>query len=308
MTGATGTLGRAVLSLARGRNVDVRAQVRDASRASAVRALGVEPVVISLFDDDARLSAAVEGSEAVLHLATRIPPINRWREGSAWAENDCIRREGTRNLVRACLAAGIATFIYPSVTVVYPDRRSEWIDAASVPPERAALTESTLDAEGEVERFARDGRRGITLRMGPFYGPQSEQSRYILELARRGCSAFIARDDAYHPFIWIDDAAAAVVAALEEIPGGTYDIVDDEPLTVAEIRRILAEAVGQRRVMRLPTWLLRYSLGDVSAQIGLRSRRVSNAAFKEATGWTPGVPSARVGWPSIAQEIFARSR
>ena len=35
-----------------------------------------------------------------------------------------------------------------------------------------------------------------------------------------------------------------------------------------------------------------------SAKLLMRSLRVSNARFKEATGWTPADPSLRGSWPS----------
>jgi hypothetical protein len=51
---------------------------------------------------------------------------------SAWQENDRIRREGTRNLVKAALAVGgVQIFIYPSFAFVYPDSGNRWIDADS---------------------------------------------------------------------------------------------------------------------------------------------------------------------------------
>ncbi len=292
-----------VVRLLRGRDITMRALVRDGSRALAARESGVTPVVLNLFDED-QVAAAAEGSDAILHLATRIPPLSQWRYESAWLENDRIRREGAWILGRVARRVSAEAFVYPSVTLVYPDRGSEWIDAARVPPEQTILTESTLDAEHEVERFAGHGRRGITLRLGALYGPQSGQSQHILEIARRGLSPFIAHDDAYHPFTWIDDAAAAVVAALHGVPSGTYDIVDDDPLTVGQIRHTLAQAVGRRRVRRLPRWLLRFSLGAEVTKLGQASRRVSNAAFKWRAAWTPSVASARQGWQLIARELL----
>jgi nucleoside-diphosphate-sugar epimerase len=192
--------------------------------------------------------------------------------------------------------------IYPSVTYVYPDRGAGWIDAATVTPEPTDLVQSTLLAEREVARFAERGRRGITLRMGSFYGPQSGQSRYVVNLARRGLSAFIAPRDGYHPLIWIDDAASAVVSALQVCPSGTFDVVDDQTLTIAEIMAALAAAVGRRRLWCLPRWLLTYSMGPSLAALMARSRRVGNARFKSITGWAPSVPNGRVGWQQIAAD------
>jgi 2-alkyl-3-oxoalkanoate reductase len=299
VAGATGVLGRSALRELLRRGLRVRALARSNERALEIAKAGAEPVVADLFDIPS-LHRAIAGSSAILHLATRIPNTDKLRKRDSWAENDRIRSEGTHNLVEVALAACVETLIYPSVTFVYPDRRADWIDATTVAPAPVDLVKSTLVAEREVVRFASQGRRGVTLRMGPFYGPQSTQSRYIVHLARRGLLPFIARNEAYHPFIWIDDAASAVVAALEGCPSGVFDIVDDEPLTVSEIRASLAAAVGRRRLWGLPRWLLSYSMGPSLAELSSRSRRVSNARFKSVTGWAPSVASCRVGWPQIA--------
>jgi hypothetical protein len=45
--------------------------------------------------------------------------------------------------------------------------------------------------------------------------------------------------------IWLQDAVSALFTALKEpVPSGVYDIIDDEPLTRAEVLAALARAVG----------------------------------------------------------------
>jgi 2-alkyl-3-oxoalkanoate reductase len=293
--------------LARKEGLKVTALARNEQSVAIIRDLGAEPIAVDLFDQ-AALIRAVSGSSTVLHLATRIAPIDQWRDPAAWIENDRIRSVGSQALVEAALAVGVSRFIYPSVTLVYPDSGSNWIDATCARAQPSVATDSTLVAEQEVGQFGLAGHTGITLRMGPFYGAASDQSRYLLSMARRGFAGFIAKDTAYHPFIWIDDAAAAIIAALGDMPSGTFDVVDDEPLTVLEIRETLAIAVKRRRVYRLPRWLLRYSMGNALAEVSQRSRRVSNAAFKAATGWSPIVPNARVGWLRLARELAENPR
>jgi nucleoside-diphosphate-sugar epimerase len=93
------------------------------------------------------------------------------------------------------------------------------------------------------------------------------------------------------------DAAAAVAAALHA-PAGTFNVVDDEPLTKADYLAALASAAGRRMWLRGPgkAALL---LGDRLAPL-TRSLRVSNARFRTATGWEPRFPSARDGWRATA--------
>src|SRR6185436_20130439 len=152
------------------------------------------------------------------------------------------------------LETGVAAFIYPSVVFIYRDGGADWLDfTKSV--DAVPILQSTLDAEREVERFSKSGKRGIVLRMGGFYGPTSGNTQYALRMARYGIAMFIGRSKAYQPLIWVDDAALAVIDALSRAGSGTYDVVDDEPLNRKELASALANALGRRRLLRPPRML-----------------------------------------------------
>src|SRR5579864_1525499 len=186
VTGATRVLGRPVVQALVDAGRRVRALSRSEENAAALRELGVDPAPASLFEVES-LKPALTGSDAILHLATRIPPTMKMGRLSAWQENDRLRREGTRNLVEAALAGGsVHTFIYPSFAFVYPDSGDRWIDADTTPVQPAATLHSTLDAEVAVASFAGNERRGISLRLGAFYGPESPATWEFLSSARRG--------------------------------------------------------------------------------------------------------------------------
>ncbi len=294
VTGATGVLGTSVARMLIDIGHHVRALARNAGAESRLRDAGLEPVQASLFDP-ASLLAALRGCDAVLHLATRIPPPNRSTVRGAWEENDKIRSEGTRNLVDAALECGVSTLLYPSIVYVYADGGSNWLEAPTAGTKPSRITRSTLQAESEVERFNQAGNRGIVLRMGGFYGPSAPSTLQLLRYARRyGIAMLVGRPTAYQPLIWVDDAAVAVVDALSKAPAGTYDIVDDEPLQKRELAESLARAVGRKRVFRPPVILFRFLAGK-DPMFLTRSQRVSNRRFKEETGWSPTVPDGRVG-------------
>jgi hypothetical protein len=68
----------------------------------------------------------------------------------------------------------------------------------------------------------------------------------------------------------------------------------------------VARAVGRARLRPLPPALLR--LGGAKAMMYLRSQRVSNARFKEATGWVPAFRDARQGMPAVMEAMGATPR
>src|SRR5690606_9477532 len=95
--------------------------------------------------------AAMAGSEAVYHLATRIPPPERMGQPGAWDENDRLRSVATRVLVDAALQCGVSLFVLPSVTFIYPSEGPADEDTP-VATEPGRL-QSMLDAEAELRRF-----------------------------------------------------------------------------------------------------------------------------------------------------------
>jgi 2-alkyl-3-oxoalkanoate reductase len=297
VTGATGVLGRATIPQLRASGQTVRALSRGEANDATIRALGAEPVRADLFDRDS-LSRAVAGADAVLHLATRIPPSSKMRRRSAWAENDRIRAEGTKNLVDVALDAGTQVFVYPSFAFVYPDSGDAWIDAASTRVDPIDTVLSTIAAEREVARFAASGnqgnRRGISLRLGGLYGSDLPSTQEMLQLARRGVSMFGGAPEAFTPTLWVGDAASALVAALDRAPSGLYDVVDDKPLRQRQLNSAMAAAAERRRVFSLPAWLMRIMAGPTAGAFA-RSLRISNRRFREATGWSPAVRDAVEG-------------
>src|SRR4051812_13341887 len=105
VTGGTGVLGRLLVPLAREAGLEVHAPGR---------------AELDLFDP-AAVARALRGADAVLHLATRIPPLDKLGEREAWHENDRLRTIASAVLVGAALAEGVAVYVQPTVTFVYPD-------------------------------------------------------------------------------------------------------------------------------------------------------------------------------------------
>ena len=112
---------------------------------------------------------AVRDVDGVLHLATRIRPLEQLSDPDAWRENDRLRADASRILVDAAIAAGAAVYVQPTVTFVYPPDGpvSEDTPVGEVSP----ILRSALAAEQQTERFARAGGRGVVLRLGLLDGP-----------------------------------------------------------------------------------------------------------------------------------------
>lgn len=304
VTGATGVLGRPVVRQLAESGHHVRGLARSQQNVALLRTLGAEPVCGDLWNDEL-LRDAVQSSDAVLHLATSIPSLATVSKRDALRETDRIRREGMRRIVTHALNSRVRTIVYPSLCFIYPESGDRWIDAANCEPVATDFYRATFDAEREMCRITNAGRRTVVLRMGFFYGPTSPQSVAQMRCARWGIATVPGAADVYHPFLAIDDAARAVVAALEHAPSGTFDIVDDDPPTTQAINQAMAAAVGRKQIRSLPDFLARRTFGSDGFLVFARSQRVSNQRFKEATGWQPQVALAD-GWQAVASAMAMR--
>lgn len=188
--------------------------------------------------------------------------------------------------------------------MIYRDNGVRWIDEAS-PVDHYPIATGNHAAEANAHRFAAAGGVGVVLRFGLFYGLGADHSEQIVALRRRHIGTTIGAQNAYQSSIYLPDAAAAVVAALSA-PSGVYNVVDDQPVTRREHAAALAAATGARPWVPGPGRLARL-FGDRTTSL-TRSLRVSNARFRNATGWQPRFPSVREGYLDMTAQIEASRR
>jgi nucleoside-diphosphate-sugar epimerase len=190
ITGGTGVLGRAVRPLAEAAGHELTMPRHEE---------------LDLFDPDA-VHDAMRDVDAVLHLATRVQPVELLADPDAWHENDRLRADASRILVDAAIAAGAAVYVQPTVAFVYPPTGpvSEETPVGEVAP----LLRSAVAAEQQAERFARAGGRGVVLRLGLLDGPGTGA---YPPLAGFGAT------------LHVSDAGRALLAALS-LPSGVYNV------------------------------------------------------------------------------------
>jgi nucleoside-diphosphate-sugar epimerase len=302
VTGATGAIGSHVIPALLREGHTVTALARTPEKAAVLTRQGAKAVAVSIFDRPT-LTAAFAGHDAIANLASAIPPMTQFMRLRAWAANDRVRTEGSAAVVDAALAAGVGRVVQESVSMLYHDQRASWIDEDQ-PIDQYPLARANIAAETSANRFSGAGGTGTVLRFGWFYGPGAAHSEQMLAQARHHIALILGPPDSYVSSIHLADAAAAVAAALHA-PAGTFNIVDDEPLTKRDFARAVAAAAGKAIWLQGPG---RAALlfGDRLTSL-TRSLRVSNARFRTSTGWAPRYPSAAAGWIAAAA-IEARRR
>lgn len=145
VAGATGVLGHRTVARLVAAGADVTGLARSSEGACRIDGLGARAAQVSLFDRE-QLAAVVAGHDVVVNLATSIPTGERAGSPEAWQENHRIRREGSRNLVDAALAAGASKYLQESIALLYADGGDEWLGEWS-PAASGATTSSALEAE-----------------------------------------------------------------------------------------------------------------------------------------------------------------
>ena len=307
VAGGTGVLGRASLKALVEAGHQVRATARSQEKAEIVRELGAEPVQVDLYDPK-EVRQAVSGSEAILRLTTKIPTIAKMRNRGAWEETNLLRTEGARILVDAGVAEGAQVYVHESVTFVYADAGTQWItEDAPTDDGESKVLRSALDGEKEAARFSESGGRGIVLRFGGFYGAESNLTADMISMMRRRLLVQPGPGGHYVSSIYIPDAGAAVLASLN-LPAGTYNVADENPVSFKDYLTTLADAVQAPKPFRFPGALGKVTFGGGVWSYLSRSQRVSNARFKKASGWKPSVASVAEGWPIVAAALKPAAR
>lgn len=282
LAGAGGAVGRRLVPLLLGAGHEVVGTSQSEEGARRIRALGAQAVVVDALDA-ARLRAEVAAAapEAVLHQLTD-------PSAADGAANSRLRREGTRNLVDAAQAAGVRRIVAQSISWAYvggtePATEDEPLDVDALEPRNHMVR-----AVAELERISAELPDAVVLRNGLLYGPGTWYAPGgPVAAALRGepdgpyLAGLTANADV-SSFVHVDDAAEAVLAALEW-PTGPVNIVDDEPAPATAWLPALASALDAT------------APAPSAAPAAAWARGAANTLARHR-GWAPRRPSWRTGF------------
>ena len=302
LAGASGAVGTPLTRQLIAAGHQVVGITRSQANAERLRTAGAEAVVADVMDRENLLAAVRDvRAGAVMHQLTALS-TTKIRE--AMQGTNALRTTGTAHLLAAARAVGARRFLTQSIVFGYGYRdhgphviTEDDPFAEPVSGQLAAAIAAIRSTEEQV--FSADETEGVALRYGGFYG-QDSFTRMITNLVRKRRLPVPSSGGGFATFIYLEDAAAATVAALEKGRAGqAYNIVDDEPVRWADYLDALAAELGVRRPWRVPTWMLRAI--PYLHTIMTTSMRVSNAKARRELGWAPAVSTYREGIPLVAR-------
>jgi NADH dehydrogenase len=249
VTGATGTVGKALLPLLIERGEDVRALVRDPRRLGRHRV----DVRIALGDlgemGDARTRRqALRGVKTVIHLAAAIrdQPNARVEELNGLA---------TARLLRSAEQVGVERFIFFSAIGATAFQRTRFFRAKALAED--AVENSDLDTTVFAPSIV--------------YDREDPWVTLMRRLALLPALPLIGKGDAAYEPIWAGDVSRCVLADLDSEADGKrrYELAGPERLTYEEMGRVIAWSIDRRRrTVHVPANLVRLGLNGVRRVVG----------------------------------------
>ncbi len=285
LTGATGTIGRAVAGALTDRGDTVIALSRDP--AGAQHKLGEASVEVHRWGNPTREPPpreALSRADAVVHLLGE-PIAQRWTEKAKRKIRDS-RILSTRQLTGALRALPDLerprVLVSQSATGFYGPRGSEAVDESAAPGDDW-LSELVVAWEAEASTAA-DLMRVAVTRTGVVLSPQGGALETMVPFFRLGIGGPVAGGRQYVPWVHLADVAGAIVHCLDDTDAeGPINLVAPNPVTNADFSRALGRALHRPAVLPVPGFALALLYGEMSTIVttgqNVRPRRLEMLGY-----------------------------
>ena len=230
ITGATGRVGSRFAPRVMQRGHTARLLVRQPEQVEHLRRLGAEVAQGDLGQPET-LAAAVTGVDAVVHLAA-------FFRGASEAQARAVNTSGTLALADAAIRVDVPRFVFVSTNLVYGPGRGRPAREDDAPRPMHAYPQSKVAAEEALtERYHTRGLGLRVMRLAFVYGEGDPHLREVEPMVRSWHPA--KRLQMVHH---VDVGQALLLAAVVPgIDGRIYNVADDAPLTIAELRQHLGQ-------------------------------------------------------------------
>jgi nucleoside-diphosphate-sugar epimerase len=276
VTGATGFLGHHIAKMLKDQGHDVFNFSR--SHNSELDEISVQTIKGDLADK-AAIEKSLEGIEAVFHVASKVGMWGKWEDFYN------INYLGTKNLVDACKAQGIKTFVYTSTpSVVFgKDSIENGNESTPYPKEYLSLyAKSKALAEEYVLSTNDEDFKVCAIRPHLIYGERDKNIiPRLVDAQSKGKLKAVGNRDNLVDIIYVENAAQAHIDAFNELldeqknAGKAYFIGQERPVNLWEFIDQILECKGLGPVKKSISLSKAYKIGHI-VEIFLKSFRIFN--------------------------------
>ncbi len=244
--GGGGFVGRYVVQALLATGARVRVAQRNIATANTLKTsgnLGQIQLIAADVRKPSSLARAVAGADYVVNLV------------GSFDNMDAVQNVGAGNIAKAAAEAGVTAFVHISAIGADANSDADYgrSKAAGEAAVRAAFPAATI------------------LRPSIVFGREDAFVNRFAGLIRMlPVVPVIGADTRFQP-VFVGDVAKAIVAALQHDGGGTFELGGPDVLTMIELNRWIAQAIG-----RDPAFV---PVPDFAAEL-----------LAKATGWLPGAP------------------
>ena len=281
VSGATGTIGRSLVSGLVARGEEVVALSRDAGRARSALGDGVEPYTWSNPLAEPPPSEALAGADAVVHLLGE-PIAQRWNDESKEAIRES-RVRSTRSVVEGLVALAPdrrpRTLLSQSAVGFYGPHRDERLDEGA-PAGRDFLAGVVVEWEREALAAASSDIRVVVTRTGVVLSPSGGALAKMLPFFRLGIGGPVAGGRQYVPWVHLDDVVGAMLFCLGRPDAtGPVNLTAPTPVTNAELSRVLGRVLKRPAFLPVPGLAVKSLYGEM-AEIVITGQRAVPAVLE----------------------------
>jgi hypothetical protein len=220
-------------------------------------------------------AAAIEGFDAVVHLAGENVASGRWTTEKK--ERILTSRvDSTRLLAERIAELESPPKVLASASAVgfYGDRGDEELDESS-PSGKGFLAEVCRQWEAAAQAVEAKGVRLAVLRIGVVFDRHGGALTRMLPLFRLGLGGTLGNGRQYVSWITRSDLVAAIERVLtDESLSGPINLTSPSPATNRQLTKALGRVLHRPTLLRVPAMLLRVAAGEMADGMLLASARV----------------------------------
>ena len=248
--------------------------------------------------DQGRVHAALQGMDAVFHLAALIGMPCSYHSPESYVSTNVT---GTLNVLLSARAHGLERVLVTSTSEVYSSARYVPIDEAHPLSPQSPYSATKIAADGLAESFHRSfGLPVVIARPFNAYGPRQSARAVIPTIISQLLNGAEVRLGSLHPrrdFNYVEDIARGMIALAEcdKAVGMTVNIGSGREISMQEL------AEGLINIVRPGARIMTETGRERPAKSEVERLLCDNSLIKKLTGWSPSIEleeglQKTIGW------------